>query len=88
MSEIKEKLIKGKNLSFEESKILFSELMEGKHSEDSIINIWSKHKFIELRKKLCNSNRNHAPCNVCDVNGTLNGQQSFERWKSYFSKQT
>ena len=64
------------------------ELIMGNIKEDSIINIWSKHKFIELRKKLCNSNRNHAPCNVCDVNGTLNGQQSFERWKSYFSKQT
>ena len=36
---IKEKLKKGQNLSFEESKILFSELMEGKHDEGSIINI-------------------------------------------------
>ena len=33
MSNIKEKLKKGQNLSFEESKILFSELMEGKHDE-------------------------------------------------------
>ena len=39
MSNIKEKLKKGQNLSFEESKILFSELMEGKHDESSIINI-------------------------------------------------
>ena len=39
MIEIKEKLKKGENLSFEESKILFAELMEGKHSEDSIIEI-------------------------------------------------
>ena len=39
MSKIKEKLKKGQNLSFEESKILFSELMEGKHEESSIINI-------------------------------------------------
>ena len=39
MSNIKEKLKKGQNLSFEESKILFSELMEGKHDERSIIDI-------------------------------------------------
>ena len=34
MSITIEKLKKGQNLSFEESKILFSELMEGKHSEN------------------------------------------------------
>ena len=39
MSNIKEKLKKGQNLSFEESKFLFSELMEGKHDESSIIDI-------------------------------------------------
>ncbi len=39
MSNIKEKLKKGQNLSFKESKILFSELMEGKHNESSIIDI-------------------------------------------------
>ena len=31
MSNIQEKLKKGQNLSFDESKVLFSELMEGKH---------------------------------------------------------
>ncbi len=39
MTEIKEKLEKGENLSFEESKIIFTELMEGKYSEDEIIKI-------------------------------------------------
>ena len=33
MTDFKEKLKKGENLSFEESKILFAELMEGKHSD-------------------------------------------------------
>ena len=37
--EIVEKLKKGENLSFEESKILFSELMDGKYEESSIIEI-------------------------------------------------
>ena len=39
MTDIVEKLKKGENLSFEESKTLFTDLMEGKHSEDSIIEI-------------------------------------------------
>ncbi len=39
MSSIYENLKKGYNLSFEESKTLFNELMEGKHNEDSVIDI-------------------------------------------------
>ena len=39
MSNIQEKLKKGQNLSFEDSKILFSELMEGKYKENTIIEI-------------------------------------------------
>ncbi len=39
MSIIVENLKKGQNLSFEESKILFNELMEGKHNENTIIEI-------------------------------------------------
>tara|TARA_B100000963_G_C22633855_1_gene676462 strand:- start:466 stop:1464 length:999 start_codon:yes stop_codon:yes gene_type:complete len=39
MSYIEEKLKKGENLTFEESKTLFKELMEGKHDEVSIIEI-------------------------------------------------
>ena len=39
MSKIKEKLKKGENLNFEESKTLFTDLMEGKYSEDLIIEI-------------------------------------------------
>ena len=39
MSIIAEKLKKGQNLSLEESKALFTELMEGKHNENSIIEI-------------------------------------------------
>ena len=39
MSSIVENLKKGQNLSFEDSKSLFAELMEGKHDENSIIQI-------------------------------------------------
>ena len=39
MTEIVEILKNGQDLSFEQSKTLFSDLMEGKHSDDSIIEI-------------------------------------------------
>jgi anthranilate phosphoribosyltransferase len=39
MSNTIEKLKKGQNLSFTESKILFTDLMEGKHNENNIIEI-------------------------------------------------
>ena len=39
MSNIIENLKNGQNLSFEESKILFNEIMEGKYDENSIIEI-------------------------------------------------
>ena len=39
MSNFIEILKKGKNLSFEESKVLFNELMDGKYQENSIIEI-------------------------------------------------
>ena len=39
MSNIQEKLKKGQNLSFEESRVLFSELMEGKHEKNTIIEL-------------------------------------------------
>lgn len=62
------------------------ELSMGNIMDKSIITIWSDPKFLELRKKLINADRNHKPCNVCDVNGTLNGRRSFDEWKDYFSK--
>ena len=39
MSDIATKLKQGQNLSLEDSKSLFSDLMEGKHAEDQIIEI-------------------------------------------------
>ena len=39
MSDIAAKLKQGQNLSFEDSKFLFSNLMEGKHAENQIIEI-------------------------------------------------
>ena len=86
MSNIKEKLKKGQNLSFEESKILFSELMEGKHDESSIIdileNLSTKGETKDelaggiyiLRKKASKVNTNEDTIDTCGTGG--DGQNS------------
>ena len=53
---------------------------------ESLLKIWSNAEFIKVRKKLSQNNRCYKPCNVCDVNGTLNGKVSFDRWGKYFLK--
>ena len=62
------------------------EKIYGNILEESVLAIWSNEKFNETRKKLSCGDRNYKPCNVCDVNGTLNGRKSFDRWQKYFSK--
>ena len=86
MSNIKEKLKKGQNLSFEESKILFSELMEGKHDESSIIDILenllakgeTKNELAGgiyvLRKKASKVNTDENTIDTCGTGG--DGQNS------------
>ena len=86
MSNIKEKLKKGQNLSFEESKILFSELMEGKHDEGSIINILENLStkgetkdelaggIYILRKKASKVNTDENTIDTCGTGG--DGQNS------------
>ena len=86
MSNIKEKLKKGQNLSFEESKILFSELMEGKHNESSIIyileNLLAKGETKDelaggiyiLREKASKVNTDENTIDTCGTGG--DGQNS------------
>lgn len=52
--------------------------------KESLLDIWSSSEFIRIRKKLSQKNRCHKPCNLCDVDGTLNGSESFKRWEKYF----
>ena len=62
MNNIVEKLKKCENIYFEESKILFADLMEGKHSEDSIIEILES--FIKKAVKKENTRPFKIPENI------------------------
>ena len=86
MTNIIENLKKGKDLSFEESKILFNELMEGKHNENSVIEILDS--FLKkgetkdelaggifvLRKKAAKVNTDQNTIDTCGTGG--DGQNS------------
>ena len=62
------------------------ELPMGNLNKDSLISIWSSEIFISLRKKLINKDIKHSPCNVCDVNGLLNGEKAFHRLQKILQK--
>ena len=79
MTNIVEKLKKGENLSFKESKAIFTDLMEGKHSENSIIEILESFiKKGETKDELAGgifvlrdkASKVHADPNVIDTCGT------------------
>ena len=86
MSKFIENLKKGKNLSFEESKALFSELMEGKYNENLIIEILESlikkgetkdelaGGIFVLRKKASKVNADQNTIDTCGTGG--DGQNS------------
>ncbi len=57
----------------------------GNIMKESIKDIWLGETFASYRKELIKGNRkNCIPCNHCDVNGTLQGKDSFEIWKKKY----
>jgi len=50
----------------------------GNLTKENFLDIWFSKKSLRIRKMLNNSNRNFAPCNVCDVEGTFMGEKNSE----------
>jgi radical SAM protein with 4Fe4S-binding SPASM domain len=48
----------------------------GNLNKENLIDVWFSKKSMQIRKMLNNSNRNFAPCNVCDVEGTFMGKKN------------
>ena len=57
-------------------------LVVGNLHNQSFKEIWLGKKFEFARKKLGNGERNFSPCNKCDVEGTLMGEEHFQSWKN------
>jgi len=54
----------------------------GNMVNQNFLDIWTSKKSNVVRKKLNGSDRNFSPCNVCDVEGTLIGNDHSNAWNS------
>ena len=52
----------------------------GNLNNESFIDIWRNQKFNFARKSLFEKNRNFAPCDKCDVEGTFMGHNHAKAW--------
>ena len=59
-------------------------LIAGNLNDQSIHEIWNNSVMRRVRRNLANSDRNFAPCDVCNVDGTLMGRPHFEEWQEYY----
>ena len=59
-------------------------LVVGNLNERGIAELWTSETLKQVRLTLAADNRDFAPCNVCDVDGTLMGEQHFEGWLRYY----
>lgn len=60
-------------------------LRVGNLNHESALEVWNNKVMKFVRKRLGNADRNFAPCNVCDVVGTLMGKGHFEAWQEYYA---
>jgi len=61
------------------------ELEVGNLNENNILDIWNSEKIKRVRINLINKNRNFKPCRTCNVDGTLNANLHFEKWKRFYN---
>jgi radical SAM protein with 4Fe4S-binding SPASM domain len=59
-------------------------LIAGNLNHQTIHEIWGGPLMRRARRNLANSDRNFAPCDVCDVDGTLIGKDHFQEWLKYY----
>ena len=62
-------------------------LIAGNLNRQSLQEIWNGRVLRRVRLSLEASDRKFAPCNVCDVDGTLMGRTNFEQWMAYYRQE-
>ena len=60
-------------------------LRAGNLMQESVLEVWNNKVMGFARRKLGDADRRFAPCNVCDVEGTLMGGSHFEAWEEYYA---
>ena len=61
-------------------------LVVGNLKKEKIIDVWEKKIFHEVRKSLLKGDRSHSPCNECDVDGLLSGNEFAKKWGEFYEK--
>ena len=56
----------------------------GNLNSSSIYEVWTSQNAEMSRKNLINADRNFSPCNVCDVKGSLIGQEHAKKFKEIY----
>lgn len=59
-------------------------LIVGNLRDKSIHELWDSPIIQRVRRSLAKADRNFAPCNVCDADGTLMGEAHFQEWMGYY----
>jgi radical SAM protein with 4Fe4S-binding SPASM domain len=60
-------------------------LSGGDLNEQSLAEVWTGETMQRVRKSLAQGDRCFKPCSACDVNGTLNGGDAYEKWAGVFT---
>ncbi len=63
-------------------------LVVGNLRDRSIHELWRSRIMKRVRTNLARSDRNFAPCDGCDVDGTLIGRPHFEKWNEFYERET
>jgi radical SAM protein with 4Fe4S-binding SPASM domain len=59
----------------------------GDLNTQSLEEIWSGEILQKTRRQLARGSRCSKPCSACDVDGTLNGRDTFEKWLEVFPQE-
>lgn len=59
-------------------------LVIGNLNQDRIVDLWDGDAMQQVRKRLAAADRDFAPCDVCDVDGTLMGARHFQAWRRHY----
>jgi MoaA/NifB/PqqE/SkfB family radical SAM enzyme len=57
-------------------------LIVGDLNRENILEVWTGKILSRIRQRLGAADRHFSPCNVCDVEGTLQGEQHFLAWQA------
>lgn len=61
-------------------------LVVGNLQREHIVDVWTGPVLTHARQRLAAGDRRQAPCNVCDVNGTLQGREHFKAWEAFYAQ--